>query len=130
MDGEKLAIACSDVSVVRGTTPLSEYCESAKLEASQSHSPSNCDALVFERNRKDCRNSNDAKFSEISNSHCSKSDCVVDNALYRASVLKTAVCSGVPDAVRPECERVGREFEKYRKSPESFFDADLESALS
>lgn len=131
LDDDLLKKACEDSGILSGKSPVSEYCESAVLESPPRNSDTyDCSAFRFPDVRKDCREKNDLLFSITSDSHCSKSDCMVDNAVYRGAVTKSVACSEIHPSLKTECLGVAEKYAEYVKNPASYSQKNLEDALS
>ena len=127
LEGERLTEACLSKESADG--PLLNLCEWRTIRRI-SVAPLVCNSFSNPDVRSECRHLNDARFSIDSDTHCSKAECVIDNAVFRSSVTLTQTCSSVPLPLMENCLKISDAFTEYRKDPSKFESPEFESALS
>lgn len=121
--------ACATSEIRSGSGTVSEWCERRDFEKTP-EGIRNCGEYRFPSVRKSCADANDLQFSTTSLAHCSKSECVVDNAVFRTVSEGGKPCAAAYPPLMSACLSVLESYGTYGKDPTIFFRTDFEDALS
>lgn len=100
-----------------------------KALADSGEEPLDCGKFENSETRAECRRTNDSKFSAESDAHCSKADCLIDNAVFKTAALGTPACAELPTPLVGNCQTVLASYREFARDPASFEKPELENAL-
>lgn len=129
LDRSALEKACGSSALNSSSGTLARHCENLSAPGDSPSGIRDCSLLRFEENRKACRQENDKKFSNENDSHCSTADCVIDNAVFQASLNDSPPCLNVHSSLQKNCAEIFERYSEYRKNPSAYLDETLESAI-